>query len=92
MASQIGNKVQNVVIGIVAAVVLLLVGVALGPTVLDAAAAINSTAVMVDYPTNNDTIPMGSVIVLLATYIGFFYYLGIVLGAIAMIWAVVSKK
>jgi len=92
MASQIGNKVQNVVIGIVAAVVLLLVGVALGPTVLDAAAAINSTAVMVDYPTNNDTIPMGSVIVMLATYIGFFYYLGIVLGAIAMIWAVVSKK
>ena len=75
-----------------AAVVLLLVGVALGPTVLDAAAAINSTAVMVDYPTNNDTIPMGSVIVMLATYIGFFYYLGIVLGAIAMIWAVVSKK
>ena len=92
MATRIGNSVQNVVIGIVAAVVLLLVGVALGPTVLDAAAAINSTAVMVDYPANNDTIPMGSVIVMLATYIGFFYYLGIVLGAIAMIWAVVSKK
>lgn len=84
MASRIGTSVQNVVIGIVAAVVLLLVGVALGPTVLEATVGINATALA--------DVPMGSVIVLLATYIGFFYYLGIVLGAIAMIWAVVSKK
>jgi hypothetical protein len=35
-------------------------------------------------------VPMGSVIVLLGTYVGFFYYLGIVLGAIGMIWATVN--
>lgn len=84
MASQIGNSVQNIVVGVVAAVVLLLVGIALGPTVLTATADINATALA--------DVPMGSVIVLLATYIGFFYYLGIVLGAIAMIWAVVQKS
>lgn len=84
MASKIGNSVQNIVVGVVAAVVLLLVGIALGPTVLAATADINATALA--------DVPMGSVIVLLATYIGFFYYLGIVLGAIAMIWAVVQKS
>ena len=88
MASRIGNSVQNIVIGVAAAVVLLLVGVALGPTVIEAAAGINETAMMVDYPNDNTSLPMGSVIILLAEYIGFFYYLGIVLGAIAMIWAV----
>lgn len=79
MAQRIGNSVQNIVIGIVAAVVLLLVGIALGPTVLAATADINATALA--------DVPMGDVIVLLATYVGFFYYLGIVLGAMAMIWA-----
>ena len=91
MASRIGNSVQNIVIGIVAAVVLLLVGIALGPTVISAAADINETALMVNYPTDNTSIPMASVLILLADYIGFFYYLGIVLGAIAMIWAVVRN-
>ena len=83
MASRIGNRVQDVVIGVVAAVVLLLVGVALGPTVLSAAADINATS-MAD-------VVMGDVLVLLADYIGFFYYLGIVLAAIAMVWAVVNR-
>ena len=64
------------------AVVLLLVGVALGPTVLAATADINATTL--------SAVPMGSVIVLLATYVGFFYYLGIILGAISMIWAIVN--
>lgn len=82
MAAQIGNKIQNLVIGVVAAVVLLLVGIALGPTVLDATADVNATALA--------SVPMGTVIVLLATYVGFFYYLGIILGAIAAIWAVVN--
>lgn len=82
--SQIGNNVQAIVIGIVAAVVFILVGVALGPTLLTATAEINATA-MAD-------VPMGDVIVLLATYVGFFFYLGIVLGGIAMVWAVVQKN
>ena len=67
-----------------AAVVFLLVGIALGPTVLDAAADVNATALA--------GVPMGSVIVLLASYIGFFFYLGVVLGAIAMIWATVNRS
>ena len=92
MASRIGSAVQDIVIGVVAAVVLLLVGVALGPTVLEATAGINETALMVDYPTDNTSVPMAPIIILLATYVGFFYYLGIVLGAIAMIWATVQKN
>lgn len=79
--AQIGNTIQNVVVGVIAAVILILVGVALGPTVLAATADINATALA--------SVPMGSVIVLLAEYIGFFYYLGIVLGGITMIWATV---
>lgn len=78
----IGVKVENLIIGVIMAVVLLLIGVALGPTVIAAVVNINATALA--------TVPMGSVIVLLASYIPFFYYLGIVLGAIAMIWGVVN--
>jgi len=84
MSSKIGDSVQNVVIGVVAAVVFLLVGIALGPTILSATADVNATALA--------DVPMGSVIVLLATYVGFFFYLGIVLGAIAMIWKVANQK
>jgi len=82
MSMNIGAKVENLIVGVILAVVLLLVGVALGPTVLLATADINVTTLA--------DVPMGSVIVLLATYVGFFYYLGIVLGAIAMIWGVVN--
>lgn len=82
MSMNIGNKVETLIVGVIMAVVLLLVGIALGPTVLLATADINATALA--------DVPMGSVIVLLATYIGFFYYLGIVLGAIALIWGVVN--
>ena len=78
----IGTKVEKLIVGVILAVVLLLVGIALGPTVLAATADINIA--------NLTDVPMGSVIVLLATYVGFFYYLGIVLGAIAMIWGVVN--
>jgi hypothetical protein len=47
--------------------------------VTDAAAAINVTSMA--------SVPLGSVITLLATYIGFFYYLAIVLGMLTAIWA-----
>lgn len=80
----IGTKVEKLIVGVIMAVVLLLVGIALGPTVLLATADINATALA--------SVPMGSVIVLLATYVGFFYYLGIVLGAIALIWGVVNAS
>ena len=84
MGMNIGNKVETLIVGVIMAVVLLLVGIALGPTVLAATADINATAL--------SAVPMGSVIVLLATYVGFFYYLGIVLGAIALIWGVVNTS
>ena len=82
MSFSIGAQVEKLIVGVILAVVLLLVGVALGPTVLLATADINATTLA--------NVPMGSVIVLLATYVGFFYYLGIVLGAIGMIWATVN--
>lgn len=84
MSTRIGSTVQGVVIGVVTAVVFLLVGVALGPTVIDAVSSVNATLL--------SGVPMSSVIILLAQYLGFFYYLGIVLGAIAMIWAVVNRR
>lgn len=84
VSNKIGGAVQGVVIGIVAAVVFLLVGVALGPTVISSAAQVNATLL--------SGVPMSSVIVLLAEYIGFFYYIGIVLGVITMVWAVVNRR
>lgn len=80
--SSIGTQVNRTVVGVISAVVFILVGVALGPTVLSAAADINATS-MAD-------VVMGDVIVTLAGFIGFFYYLGIVLGGLAMIWGVVK--
>jgi hypothetical protein len=72
------------VIGIITAVVFLLVGVSLGPTVISAAAKINATALT--------SVTMGSVLVTLASYISFFFYLGITIGAIALVWAVARTK
>ena len=80
--SSIGSQVNKTVMGVITAVIFILVGVALGPTVLDAAADINSTSMA--------NVTMGDVIVTLADFIGFFYYLGIVLGALALIWASVK--
>ena len=80
--SSIGSQVNKTVMGVITAVIFILVGIALGPTVTDAAADINSTS-MAD-------VFMGDVIVTLADFIGFFYYLGIVLGALALIWASVK--
>lgn len=65
--------------GIIAGVIFLSVGVALGPTVVAAAADINATSLA--------GVELGGVIVFLATLVPAFYYLGIVLGGIMMIWA-----
>ena len=80
--SNIGSNVSNLVNGIIGAVVLLIVGVALGPTVLAAAADINSTSMA--------GVTMGTAIVTLAGFIGAFYFLGLVLAAITTFWAVVK--
>jgi len=77
--SNIGSQVNTTVVGVISAVIFILVGVALGPTVTTAIADINATSMA--------GVVMGDVIVTLAGFIGFFYYLGIVLGGLAMIWA-----
>ncbi|GAH42659.1 unnamed protein product [marine sediment metagenome] len=77
--SSIGRQVNSTVMGVIGAVIFILVGVALGPTVTIAIADINATS-MAD-------VVMGDVIVTLAGFVAFFYYLGIVLGGLAMIWA-----
>lgn len=75
----IGNRVTNVVVGVITAVILIMVGVALGPTVIDSITDINATS-MAD-------VFLGDVIVTLSDFIPLFYYLAIVTGGMAMIWA-----
>ena len=83
--SSIGNMVNKTVMGVITAVIFVLIGVALGPTVISSVAEINMTTL-----TSNgtaDAVPLAQVIILLATYLPAFYYLAIVLGGIAMVWA-----
>ena len=77
--SNIGGMVNRTVMGVITAVIFILVGIALGPTVTDAIAGVNATS-MAD-------VFMGTVIVTLSDFLPFFYYLGIVLGGLALIWA-----
>ena len=77
--STIGKMVNNTVMGVISAVIFILIGVALGPTVILSVAEINATTLA--------DVPLASVIILLGDYVPAFYYLAIVLGGIAMIWA-----
>ena len=78
--------VNKTVMGVISAVIFILIGVALGPTVIAAVADINVTTLT---NVDNSTVPLASVIVLLATYVPAFYYLAIVLGGMVGIWAAV---
>ena len=73
--------VNNTVMGVLSVVIFLLIGVALGPTVIAAVADINATLL--------SGVPLASVIVLLGEYLPAFYYLALVLGAMVGIWAAV---
>lgn len=84
MSDRIGSLVNNVVGGVIAAAIFILVGIALGPTITDAIADINTTS-MAD-------VFMGDVIVTLAGFVPFFYYLGIVLGGMALVWAATKYR
>ena len=77
--SSIGNMVNKTVMGVITAVIFILIGVALGPTVIDSVAFINASTLA--------NVPLSGVIILLGDYLPAFYYLAIVLGGIAMIWA-----
>jgi len=83
-AANLGSRIQLMVVGIITAVIFILVGVSLGPTVISTAAKINATALT--------SVTLGSVLTTLASYIAFFYYLAIVLGGIAMIWGVSRSR
>lgn len=76
--------VNKTVMGVIAAVIFILIGVALGPTVIESVVDINTTLLA--------DVPLGNVIVLLASYVPAFYYLAVVLGAIAMIWVAARGK
>jgi len=74
--------------GVLTVVIFLLIGVALGPTVIAAVADINMTTL-----TANGTmaaVPLASVIILLGEYLPAFYYLALVLGGMIGIWAAVK--
>ena len=77
--SSIGSMVDRTVMGVIGAVIFILIGVALGPTVISSVADINATTLA--------DVPLSGVIILLGGYLPAFYYLAIVLGGIAMIWA-----
>lgn len=82
--SAIGNMVNNTVMGVLAVVIFVAVGIALGPTVIESMAYVNSTTL--------SGVPLESVIVLLAEYFPAFYYLALVIGALTAIWAIVRFR
>jgi len=87
MSAKISEMVNSTVMGVLSVVIFLLIGVALGPTVISAVADINMTTL-----TSNGTmsaVPLASVIILLGEYLPAFYYLALVLGAMVGIWAAV---
>ena len=80
--SAIGNMVSKTIMGIIGAVIFILIGVALGPTVIASVTELNATTLA--------GVPLASVIILLGEYLPAFYYLAVVLGGIAGIWAAVK--
>ena len=80
--SSIGRMVNKVIMGVIGAVIFILIGVALGPTVIASVAEINATTLA--------NVPLATVIILLGEYLPAFYYLAVVLGGITMIWGAVK--
>lgn len=82
MSSKIASMINETVMGVLSVVIFILIGVALGPTVISAVADINATTL--------SGVPLASVIVLLAEYFPAFYYLALILGGMVGIWAAVK--
>ena len=78
----ISNMVQRIIMGVIGAVIFVLIGVALGPTVISSVAYINATTL--------SGVPLADVIVLLGEYVPAFYYLALVLGALGAFWTVMK--
>ena len=79
-----GNKVGNLVIGVIGAVIVLAVGIALGPTVTQYLGYVNTSSM--------ENVSMGAILALLAGYGSFFYYFGLVMGALLSFWAVTKAE
>jgi hypothetical protein len=84
MSDRIGEMVNDTVMGVLAVVIFVAVGIALGPTVIDSMAFVNATTLA--------DVPLNTVVILLATYFPAFYYLALVIGALTAIWAIVKFK
>ena len=82
MSHKIADMINRTVMGVLTVVIFILIGVALGPTVIAAVADINATTL--------SGVPLASVIVLLGEYLPAFYYLALVLGGMIGIWAAVK--
>lgn len=82
MSSKISSMISNTVMGVLSVVIFVLIGVALGPTVIASVTEINATTL--------GSMPLASVIILLGTYLPSFYYLALVLGGMIGIWAAVK--
>jgi hypothetical protein len=82
MSSKISSMISDTVMGVLGVVIFVLIGVALGPTVIASVTDINATTL--------SGVPLASVIVLLAEYLPAFYYLALVLGGMLGIWAAVK--
>ena len=82
MSQKIANMINRTVMGVLTVVIFILIGVALGPTVIASVADINATTL--------SGVPLASVIVLLGEYLPAFYYLALVLGGMIGIWAAVK--
>lgn len=78
----LGDMIERIVVGIIGVVLWVSIGVGMGPALLTATGLINATTL--------SGVPLADTIVLLGTYVGSFYFLGIALGAIIMIWGVVN--
>lgn len=76
--SEIGGKLQSLIMMVILSVVLLAVGTAMLPTVIDVSNDVNATLL--------SGVPLATVIVLLATYIPAFFILAIVIGTMVRVW------
>jgi len=82
--SNVGNLIQRNIMAFISAIILAVIGITLGPTVVSTFADVNATAMADVY--------MGSVIVLLADFVPFIYYLGVIVAAMATFWAITKTQ
>lgn len=82
--SSVGTSIQKNIMAFVSAIILAVIGITLGPTVVSTFADVNATALADVY--------MGSVIVLIADFVPFIYYLSVVIAAMATFWGVTKAQ